>query len=116
MTRTNPSLLTKEAARQYEIYRATKKQDLAAQLLERLNPGADQGQYMFTAKDVLDHEDYVLSLLGQVRTYYTSAERMRLYKSNKNIAISLVQLILSSTGHPVKLRHCTQYTVACSLV
>ena len=96
MTRSNAVHLTKIAAKQYEIYRNLQKYKLANELLRLLNPSTFRGQRYFTNKSVRDNERAITGLLGQVRTYYTSTERVRLYKNNQNLPLSITKLILSS--------------------
>jgi hypothetical protein len=118
MTRNSSDRITRMAREQYQTLRATRKEELAEQVLSIVSVRfSDDEKTMYVAKeDIQDKEIEVMKLLGQIRAWFTAVERKPLYKSNEHLATEIVKLILRSRGHPLEeFDDSTQWTLDQSL-
>jgi hypothetical protein len=106
MTRNNSAELTRRTREQYETLRGQMHRTLAQQVLDTVGVRTFGGRPYITTFDLHAHEDELLTLLGQVRAWYTATERQRLYKNNQHLGVSLAKLVLGSVGHPLERSPC----------
>ena len=62
----------------------------------------NRGVRYVTAADLEANNDELMSLLGQVRAWFTAKERQRLYKNRRLYGVSVARLVLEAAGHPLE--------------
>lgn len=102
MTRNAGAALTKAMRDQFETLRRREHVLLADKVLGLVGTRRVSGHRVVTTADMRAKEPELLELLGEVRAWYTAAERQRLYKNNQDLGVSVARLALTMAGHPLQ--------------